>query len=241
MTAVRRPTFREVTKSTDPAIGPAHDLLRRSFHKAELVGRGEWRESLREREAGVWSDIRWHLVLAELGGSIIGAASGTYLGNVNTGVIGYLAVASSARRLGIGPRLRASLRSLFQRDAQDILHKPLSAVIGEVRRDNPWLRTLVRRERVIALDFTYFQPQLREDDRAVPLVLYYESLDRPRRRLPTDLVRQLLYTTWRRVYRIARPMANREFRRMLTALTDRRSIGGLTPADLVDLAPSAVR
>lgn len=238
---VRRPTFREVTRSTDPAIGPAHDLLRRSFHKAELVGRGEWRESLREREASLWSDIRWHLVVAELGGSIIGAASGTYLGNVNTGVIGYLAVAASARGLGIGPRLRASLRSLFQRDAREIRHEPLTAVIGEVRRDNPWLKTLVRRERVLALDFTYLQPQLREDDQAVPLVLYYESLDGPRRRLPADLLRRLLYTTWRRVYRIARPMANREFKRMLTALAGRRSIGGLTPADLPDLATSRSR
>lgn len=236
-----RPTLREVTRSTDRVIAPAHDLLRRSFHKAELVGRSEWRESLREREANLWSDIRWHLVVAELGGRVIGAASGTYLGNVNTGVIGYLAVASSARGLGIGPGLRGRLRSLFQADARVIRREPLTAVIGEVRRDNPWLKTLVRRERVIALDFAYYQPQLHENDHPVPLVLYYESLDRRRRRLSADLLRRLLYTTWRRVYRIARPMADREFKRMVKALANRRSIGGLTPADLPDLVTSGSR
>jgi hypothetical protein len=147
-------------------------------------------------------------------------------------VIGYLAVSPAARSCGIGPRLRAKLRSLFRRDAREICGQPLQAVVGEVRRDNPWLKTLVRRDRVLALDFTYVQPRLHRDEHPVPLVLYYESLDRVRRRLPAALVRKLLYTTWRRIYRIPRPMARPEFRRMLADLAARSSVGRLTIRDL---------
>ncbi|MDH5197726.1 MAG: GNAT family N-acetyltransferase, partial [Gemmatimonadota bacterium] len=173
----------------------------------------------------LWTDLRWHLVIAEAAGRVIGVVTGSYLGNVNTGVIGYLAVARSARRLGVGPKLRARLRTLFERDARQILRRPLQAVVGEVRRDNPWLRTLIRAKRVLALDFPYFQPQLRRGDGPVPLVFYYESCDRSRRRLSATMIRRLLYTIWRRLYRIARPLSDPAFRQNLQGLSNRRSVG----------------
>jgi ribosomal protein S18 acetylase RimI-like enzyme len=225
-------SIREVVRATDSALPPAHRILQRSFAKAELVSATEWRHSLWEREAGLWTDIAWHLVVAQRAGQILGLATGTYLGNVNTGVIGYLAVSRSARGLGLGPRLRAKLRRLFQRDAEIIRNEPLQAVVGEVRRDNPWLRTLMRQPRVLALDFPYLQPGLRRGEHPVPLVLYYESLDQVRRRLPAAQLRRLLYTMWRRVYRIGRPMRNAAFRRMLRDLAGRRFIGPITRAAL---------
>lgn len=236
MTLASRPEIREVVTSTDPAIAEAHRVLARTFEKDETVDRKEWRDSLLEREAGVWSDYRWHLVVAELAGKVVGMASGTYLGNVNTGVIGYVAVDASARGLGVGPRLRAKLRTLFRRDARHICKGTLDAVIGEVRRDNPWLRSLVRRDRVLALDFDYIQPSLRDGDRPVSLVLYYEPQARAMRRVPTALLRKLLFTTWRRVYRISRPMAHRTFRQMLVQLEGHRSIGRLSPQRLARLS-----
>ncbi len=232
MTLSSRPVIREVLTATDTAIAGAHRVLSRTFERDETVDRKEWRDSLREREAAVWSDYRWHLVVAELNGIVVGMASGTYLGNVNTGVIGYVAVDTSARGLGLGPRLRAKLRTLFRRDARHICKGALDAVIGEVRRDNPWLRSLVRRDRVLALDFKYMQPSLREGDQPVSLVLYYEPQSRVMRRVPTTLLRKLLFTTWRRVYRIPRPMAHKTFRQMITQLEGHRSIGKLTPQRL---------
>jgi ribosomal protein S18 acetylase RimI-like enzyme len=236
MTLSSRPGIREVVTSADTAIAEAHRVLARMFEKDETVDRKEWRDSLREREAEVWSDYRWHLVVAELEGTVVGMASGTYLGNVNTGVIGYVAVDTSARGLGLGPRLRAKLRTLFRRDARQICKGALDAVIGEVRRDNPWLRSLVRRDRVLALDFHYMQPSLRDGDAPVSLVLYYEPQARVMRRVPTALLRKLLFTTWRRVYRISRPMAHRTFRQMIAQLDGHRSIGRLTPQRLARLA-----
>lgn len=229
--APSRTTIREIVTASDPAIAKAHHVLRGIFPSSELVRRTEWRETLEEHEAGLWTDIQWHLVVAERKGRVIGVATGTYLGNVNTGVIGYLAVTPAARQLGIGPRLRAKLTSFFERDAKRLLGVPLQAIVGEVRRDNPWLRTLIRRPSVLALDFAYVQPQLRRGERPVPLVMYYESLDRVRRRLPAATIRRLLYTIWRRIYRIQRPMTDPAFRQMLRSLANRRWVGGITKAD----------
>ncbi len=241
MSALPRPHFREIIDPADPAVGQAHRLLTRSFHKAERVPIKEWRNSLREGNADVWTDVHWHLAVAELRGRVIGVVTGTYLGNVNTGVIGYLAVGTNARGYGVGPALRGRLRSLFRKDARRIRGETLEAVIGEVRPDNPWLPTLVRRDGVIALNFEYHQPRLHVGEAPVPLVLYYESLGRVRKRLPTELLRRLLYTLWRRIYRIARPMSNSTFKGMLAQLEGRRSIGRLTAADLPALTRKVVR
>ncbi len=161
------------------------------------------------------------------GTRVLGVATGTYLGNVNVGVIGYVAVAAAGRRLGLGSKLRNKLRRLFERDAKRIRHDPLRAMVGEVRSDNPWLRTLTRRPRVLALDFAYHQPRLHRDEPTVPMVFYVESLNRVRRRLPAVELRRLLYTIWRRIYRVQRPMTDPAFRRMLRELTGRTSIGAI--------------
>jgi len=222
-----RAHVREVIRPQDPAVDRGYRLLQRTFPKAEVVRRSEWHESLRERKAALWTDTRWHLVVAEVAGKIAGVVSGTYLGNVNTGVIGYLVVARSARRSGIGPRLRARLEAAFRRDALRIRGIPLQAVVGEVRRDNPWLRTLMLREQVLALDFPYLQPQLRRSEEPVSLVFYYKSLDHVRRRLSAATIRRLLYTIWRRIYRIRRPLSDLAFRRMLAALSTKRTVGAI--------------
>jgi hypothetical protein len=227
-----RPVVREVVDPADPAVAKGHRLLRRIFPKVELVSCVEWSHSLRERQQRLWTDLRWHLVIAEAAGRVVGVATGTYLGNVNTGIIGYVAVARSARQLGIGPRLRAKLRSRFERDAQQIRCRPLQAVVGEVRSDNPWLRALLRTERVLALDFPYFQPQLRRGERPVPLVFYYESIGRARRRLSAAIIRRLLYTIWRRLYRIGRPLSDPAFQRILRGLSKRRSVGAIKRKEL---------
>jgi GNAT superfamily N-acetyltransferase len=226
------PTYREVLEPGDRALPKVHALIRQTFPPYELVGRSEWRASLRERAAGLWSDSRWHLVIAEHKGAVLGVASGTYLGNVNVGVVGYLAVSPAARGFGVGPKLRGKLRSIFREDAKEITGETLDAVIGEVRRDNPWLRRLVRSDTVLALDFTYFQPRLRPSDRPVPLVLYYEGIAEVRQRLPAARVRMILYSLWRRIYRVPRPMAHGAFRRMLHDLDGRTTIGEIKLSDL---------
>lgn len=230
MQSDRTPAIREVLGANDPALSKAHRIISRGFAKAEVVSPDEWRDSLLERQAHLWTDLRWHLVVAEAGDRVVGVATGWYLGNLNAGVIGYLAVARSARGLGLGPRLRERLVSLFRRDAREVLRRPLQGVIGEIARDNPWLATLSRRKSVVALDFPYLQPSLWHSESPVSLVMYYESLDRVLRGLPAQVIRQALYTIWRRIYRIRRPLADAAFRQMLDALATRTFIGRVRTA-----------
>jgi len=220
-----RAVIRELTSAEDPAFKPAHALLRKEFERDEMVPLGDWRYALRELRADVWTDLGWHLLVAESGSTVLSVATGLYLGNVNVGVVGYVAVAPSARRLGLGPRMRRTLIRRFEADARHAGRHGLEAIVGEVRADNPWLSSLVRREGAIALDVPYFQPAYGPKHRAVPLVLYYQPLERRRLVLGAAQVRRLLYTVWRRGYRVARPLEHAAFRRMLRALEGRRVIG----------------
>lgn len=225
----RRPatTVRELLVPSDPALRAAHALLRRSFHREERVLLRDWLSSMKEKSLGVLTDLTWHLIVAEQKGKVVGFTSGTYLGNINVGVVGYLATVPGVRAQGIGTLLRNRLRRVFHRDARRIAGRPLDAIIGEVAATNPWLRTLARRKNVLVLDFPYFQPRLYPGDKASPFVLYYESLQGPRARIPSAELRRIIYAVWRRLYRVSRPLERPAFRAMLRALDKRRTIGRL--------------
>jgi acetyltransferase (GNAT) family protein len=191
----------------------------------ELLPRRDWIATMREREGGLWTDVNWHVLVAERGQRLLGVATGSYVGSLNIGVIGYIAVARRLRSRGVGPRLRRRMWAAFEADARRISGRPLVALVGEVRPDNPWLHHLVRREGALALDFPYYQPSLRQQPEPVALVLYYQALQARRRWLSASEVRRLLYTLWRRPYRVDRPLTRPAFRRMLRALAGRRRIG----------------
>jgi len=235
---VVRVRLRELASVRDPAFAAAYRLLKRTFPAAELLPRKDWEVVMRESEADLWTDINWHLFVAEAEGRVIGAASGSYLGNVNAGVIGYIAVDTRLRSAGLGPRLRRRLVDAFEKDAHDVRGEPLLAVVGEVEEDNPWLRHLVKHLRAIPLDFPYQQPALGVAPAAVPLVLYWQPVSDHRRALPASEVRRLLYTIWRRMYRVGAPLERAPFRKMVRSLQGRRLIGS---RDLPKLAARARR
>lgn len=224
--------IREIRLPTDRALGRAHGFLRRIFPRAELLPLRDWKETLREREAGLWTDLDWHLFVAERGRRLVGVASGSYVGNVNAGLVGYVAVVREVRGCGIGDRLRRSLRGAIARDAQRIHGVPLASMIGEVHVENRWLAHLVRVKGALALDFPYLQPALHRAARPVELVLYVEPLAVRRRSMSADEVRRLVYTLWRRIYRIDRPLTRPAFRRMLRALPRGAHIGSRPPESL---------
>lgn len=223
MTARRR--IRELAAAGDPAFADAYALLQRAFPPSELVPAQEFLRTLRERAAGVWTDLHWHMLLGERGRTVTGVATGSYLGSLNVGVIGYLAVRPRSRAVGLGPRLRNRLLKVFDADARRQHGHGVDALIGEVEPDNPWLGRLVRHYHAIPLDLPYFQPPVRPREPEVPLVLYYQPVRRIRKRLPVAEVKRLLYAIWRRGYRIGSPLEEPRFRRMLRALEGRRWVG----------------
>lgn len=218
-------TIREILSGDDPAFRDAHALLRAEFPRGEMLPLRDWKNAMRERRAGLWTDVAWHLLVAERDGVIVGAASASYLGNINLMVVGYVAVHSDVRGEGLGPRLRQALKRKCDADARRIGHRGLAAVVGEVQSANPWLRSLVHREGAIALDFDYYQPSLGGGRQPIPLVFYYQPLASPRQSLPVAELRRLLYSIWRRAYRVARPLTHAEFRAMLRSLHGRRRVG----------------
>jgi len=234
-------TIREVRDPRDPMLAAAHRVLSALLPVGEVVGREEWRATLREARAGVWTDLRWHLLVAVHGRTVVGMASGTYLGSLNVGMVGYLASSPRVRGRGLGPRLRARLRGCFERDARHIRGAPLAAIIGEVDRASPWLRRLVGAHRALALALPYEQPSLRPGDPPSPLVLYYQAMEAPRRWLSSAEVRRLLYAVWRRLYRIPQPLQRPAFRRMLRWLAARRRVYGVPIAAPPRPRPSSPR
>ena len=218
-------SIRELEEPGDPALLEAYAILAETFHRGERVALRDWISSLTEKASGVLTDLSWHLLVAESNGKVVGLASGTYLGNVNIGVVGYLASTPEVRSKGTGTRLRKRLRRSFELDAQQIVSRPLDAIVGEVSASNPWLRSLARRPEVLVLDFPYFQPRLYEDDVPSPFVLYYESMRGARESIPVEELSKLLYTVWRRIYRISRPLDRTVFRTMLASLEHRDAVG----------------
>ena len=229
VSSAKRPTIRirEIVDVDDVAVRPAYRLLTQGFAREERVTLEEWLGTLREKTACLMTDIDWHLFVAEKDDVVVGLASGMYLGNVNLGVIGYLAMVPEVRSLGIGTRLRTRLRRQFERDAIRIAGEPLKGIIGEVSLDNRWLRTLSLRPEVLVLDFKYYQPSLYEGDSPSQFALYYEALQRPRSRIPVSELRRILYTVWRRIYRISRPLDDAAFRAILRSFGTRRAVGRL--------------
>ena len=216
--------LREITSRTDPALPGAYALLNATFARHERVTLKEWRAVLHEREAEVWTEYAWHLLIAEQRGEVVGLATGTFVGSANVAMIGYLAMAPSIRGGGIGTRLRDRLRHEFERDARR-LGRPLAAILGEVSHDNAWLRALARRPKVLVLDVPYYQPSLRFMDSSSPYMLYYEACGPARAYLPMLELRRILFAIWRESYRLGRPLEHRAFRRMMRALDGQRHVG----------------
>ena len=108
--------IRQVRQPSDPALAGAYRLLRRAFSARELVRRRDLREMMTERNTGLLGDLNWHMVVAERGEQVVGVATISYMGNVNVGVVGYVAVRPGERSGGLGLKLRA--RKQFEQALQ---------------------------------------------------------------------------------------------------------------------------
>ncbi|CAN5733987.1 hypothetical protein BH23GEM10_BH23GEM10_12330 [soil metagenome] len=216
----------EILDEREPLSDAALEIVQEMFDPRERQPLAELRSEIAERRLGMLSSYNFHLITAlhdddpEPAGTVIGL----YLDGVNAGFITYLAVREQHRGRRIARVLRPHLIEVFRDDARRAGHDDLAFVLGEVRRDSPWLRRLVRTRGAIPFDLDYYHPGMSLDS-AEPYVLYRQPVGDARRELPVALVRRILYAIYRRAYRSRYPLQRDIFRHMLEQLDGRSTVG----------------
>ncbi|HEX8391906.1 MAG TPA: GNAT family N-acetyltransferase, partial [Longimicrobium sp.] len=179
---------------------------------------------IEERRRGMPMDGSYHLLaMVDPAEHPVAAAAGVYLKGVNAGFITYLAVRQDQRGRELGRALRTELVEAMRTEARESAGRDLDWVVGEVRRESPWLRTLVSHGAAIPFDMPYFHPwQSRRTEGRY--VLYREPVADARAELPPDEVARLLYNIYRRAYRVRFPLQSDTFGYMLRKLEGRESV-----------------
>ncbi|HYW08745.1 MAG TPA: GNAT family N-acetyltransferase [Longimicrobium sp.] len=211
----------EIADERDPLADATLALITRAIGDVQPVG--DLLSELEERRRGLKSGGEPHLFVLVEDGEPLAAAAGIYLEMVNAGFVTYLAVHENARGRLLGRTLRAHLVAAFKADAR-ARGRELAWTVGEVRRESPWLRTLVNDGTAIPFDFSYFHPwQSREAEGRY--VLYREPAADTRVELPSEEVLNLVHAIWRRSYRIRFPLQSATFNYMLEQVESRALIG----------------
>jgi ribosomal protein S18 acetylase RimI-like enzyme len=212
-----------VDDERSPLAAAAFALIHEAMWDVQPTG--ELMYEVEEKRRGLPAAGDYHLLaLVDQDDNVAASAAGVYLEPVNAGFVTYLAVSEERRGLRLGRELRAALVEAFREEARRRRGTDLAWVVGEVRHENRWLGTLVREGEAIPFDLPYFHPWLpmRAEGK---YVLYREPVSDERPELPRGEVEGLLYTIWRRAYRIRYPLDSDTFRYMLRALEGRETIG----------------
>lgn len=219
----------EIRDEREPIAEVALAIIGRVFPPHERHTISALRAEVEEKRLGLLEPYDYHL-LAMRGedGEVIATVAGVYLAGLNSGFISYLATLPELRGRGVGRLIREALVECFREDAERA-GRGLAGVLGEVRVESPWLRSLVQRGRAIPFDLTYYHPGMEPGITEERYVLYREAISDTRRSLPAAEVRQILYAIWRRGYRVAYPLQRPAFRTMLHEL-EGRSVIEIHPA-----------
>jgi GNAT superfamily N-acetyltransferase len=205
----------EILDERTPEAVAAMDLIRASFSSRDRHSLDELRSEVEEKRRGLLSAYDYHLLAAlDEGGTVAGAASGAYLEGVNAGFIMYLAVRPGDRGQGIAQQLRAALVEKLRTNAREYGYPDLNWVLGEVRSGSRWLGRLLKRG-AIAFDFDYYHPGMAPAGDEQPFTLYREPILDRREKLPRELVKRILFSIYRRAYRVRYPLERPGFQAML--------------------------
>lgn len=208
-----------------PEVQQALALIGATFARSERQPLHEIALELQEKRLQLLVDYDFHLFAGlDEAGEVQGVAAGLYLGGVNAGFVTYLAVRPECRVGGLGHRLRTRLVEAFRGDAERTGWPELNWVVGEVRRDSPWLDRLVRDQGAICLDLAYYHPGTGPGRGDAEWILYRQPVGDHRRALPAGEVRRLLYSIWRRAYRVRYPLERDGFTAMLEQLEGREEV-----------------
>lgn len=216
----------EIEDERDPHADQALELIVDTFPPAERQSMADLRSEIAEKRLGLLAAYDFHLLAAiHPAGHVVGTVAGVYLEGVNAGFVTYLAVRAEARGRRVARRLRAELVEALRADARRAGCGELAWVIGEVQPNNAWLRRLVRHRGALPFDLEYYHPAQSEAARDVRYTLYRQPIGDAREELPVGLVRRLLYSIYRRAYRVRYPLQRDGFQAMLRELEARDIVG----------------
>jgi GNAT superfamily N-acetyltransferase len=213
--------FDESSPLTEGALA----LIESTFDRPERQGIAQLRSEVEEKRLGLLYSYDFHLFgVADAEDHVLGTIVGAYLESVNCGFVTYLAVTPDARGDGIGEQLRARLVAAFRENARDAGYDDLDFVLGEVRSASPWLQKLIDGGAIpFAID--YHHPGMTPGAGQPAYTLYREPISGTREELSPQQVRRMLYSIYRRVYRVRYPLERPGFRVMIDELAERA--GGL--------------
>lgn len=216
----------EVADERDPIAEAALSLIADAFARPDRQPTSELRSEIAEKRLELLTALDFHLLaMVDSAGEVRGTVSGLYLAGVNAGFISYLTVAPRFRGRRVAPALREGLIERFRDDARRDGRPELDWVIGEVRRDSRWLKRLLRRKGVLTFDLEYFHPGMDPERPHDPYVLYRQPVADGREKIPVQVVRRILYTIYRRAYRVRYPLERHGFQRMLEELEGKELVG----------------
>jgi GNAT superfamily N-acetyltransferase len=230
---IREATVEEiqVVRVEDERTGLARqalNLIAESFPPKDRQPVDQISMEIAERRLELLTSYDFHLFAAvDADERVLGVSAGVYLGGVNAGFVTYLAVRPEAREKQLGRRLRVRLVDAFRADARQLEWEELAWVVGEVRRESPWLARLVRERAAIPFDLRYYHPGVDPERPDEEWVLYRQPVGDERVEIPSAEVGKLLYAIWRRAYRVRWPLQRPGFNLMLEQLAGRASVGNL--------------
>lgn len=216
----------EVTDERNPLATAALEVIMESFPPEDRQSLHQLRTEIGEKRLGLLSDYDFFLFTAlDEDGHPMGSVAGIYLDGINAGFVTYLAVRSRYRGRQVARRLRATLIDACRRAARRLGYEDLAWVVGEVEAESPWLRRLVETRGAVAFDLDYFHPGMLPGASPKRFVLYRQPVGDHRIEIPTDLVRRILYSIYRRAYRVRYPLDHEAFRHMLQQMEGRETVG----------------
>jgi GNAT superfamily N-acetyltransferase len=216
----------EILDEREPLAGSALQVIEEMFPRQDRQAPAELRSEIAEKRLGLLAGYDFHLLAVPTPeGGVAATVAGVYLQGVNAGFVTYLASLPKYQGKRLARGLRNGLVEKFREDARREEYEDLNWVLGEVRSASPWLRRLVRHRGAIPFDLQYFHPGMDPEGGGEPYTLYRQPIGDHRPELPVQEVRKILYSIWRRAYRVRYPLEREGFRRMLDQLEGRDAVG----------------
>ncbi len=168
--------------------------------------------TLDNRKKGKLAPDNYHMLVAAKNSEVLGAITGYYINEINSGFVNTLGVKAGYEGIGIGSSLRGNLVNKFKEDSENI-----NGIIGEVEITNPWLKKLVSNPKIFTFDINYIQPPLRKVQNSRSLVLYLQR-EKSIEKMSTKKVIKIIEAIYKNIYDIENPQDNKYFNLILKSM-----------------------